>query len=455
MTHLVFVDSNFAGFDGMRRAKALGYQFTAVMSESLQNYQLNDATRRVLAGAERVLWIDRTTDRTQLADALRQIVAERPIDAVISHLDDAIEPLAQVCVELGLRYTSAAGVRLARNKHLCRERLQSAGVPSARFAFARTLDEAVAGFRMVGAPAVVKPTSGGDSMLAAVVNDEASLRRAVAAALDGVAALPAALREQFGRGLVIEEKLVGELVSVEVGMIDDRPLHYMITGRYRGCDDETIEVGGFMPARLDPATWRACEDYAVRVCRALDLDLGIFHLEMIVTADGPRLVEANARLMGGAFPILYERYTGHSIQDHLMALHLGAPLPVPALPEGRVASAVRFRPDRAGVIAAGARFDWLADYAPHLVYLNTELLVPGRVCAAGETLGRFQLVHERHDVIDELANIVLARFESELGIPLMRWMASCELDELGDERNVVVINDAQRWSQPGITPWQG
>ncbi len=420
MTHLVFVDSNFCGIEGMARAQALGYQYSAVMSQELVLYHMNDETRRVLAGAERVLWIDRTTDPIQLAGALRQLLAERPIDAVLSHLEYCVEALSQACVELGLRYTSAAGVRLARNKHRCREQLDRAGVPSARFAFAQTLDEAVAGFRAVGGPAVVKPASGGDSLLAAVVDDEASLRRAATAALEGVAALPPTLHAQFGRGIVIEEKLVGELVSVELGMIDDRPLHYAISGRYRARADEVVELGAFMPARLDPATWRACEDYAVRVCRALDLDLGIFHLEMIVTAEGPRLVEANPRLMGGALPILYERFTGHSIHDHLLALHLGTPLAVPALPEGRVVSTHRLNPEQDGVVPAGARFDWIAEYAPHIVYLDTEMLVPGRACGAGDTVGRFGLVHDRHERLDALAGVVRARFETELGIPLMK-----------------------------------
>lgn len=421
MTHIVFVDSNFSGIDGLRRAKALGHHVSAVMSEGLILYRMNDATREALAGADRVLWIDRTTDPLQLGGALRQLLAERPIDAVISHLEYCVESVAQVCAELGLRYTDLEAVRLARNKHLCRERLHRAGVPSARFAFARTVDEAVAGFRRVGAPAVVKPASGGDSLLAAIVGDEASLVRAATAALEGVAALPLALQEQFGRGIVIEEKLIGEVVSVELGMSDDRPLHYMISGRYRATSDEVVGLGGFMPARLDPATWRACEDYAVRVCRALGLDFGIFHLELIVTPEGPRLVEVNPRMMGGALPILYERFTGHSIQDHLIALHLGAPLPVPVLPAHRVVSTHRLNAAQPGVIAAGAHLAWVADYAPHIVYLDTDLLVPGRVCTAGETLGRFQLVGERHEWVDELAATVLARFEAVIGIPLLRW----------------------------------
>jgi hypothetical protein len=194
----------------------------------------------------------------------------------------------------------------------------------------------------------------------------------------------------------------------------------MISGRYRGGSDEVVELGGFMPARLSRDTWRACEEYAVEVVRALGLDVGIFHLEIIVTADGPRLVEVNPRMMGGALPILYERFTGHSMQDHLMALHLGSPLPVPALPERRVVSTHKLNAARAGVVADGARFDWLAEHAPHVVYLDTELLQPGRACTAGETLGRFQLVHERHDLIDELAGTVLSRFEAEIGIPLAR-----------------------------------
>jgi biotin carboxylase len=421
LAHIVFVDSSYSGIEGMRRAKELGHEFSALMSEGFVMYHMNDATRRVLASADRVLWLDQTTDPVQLTRALRQILAERPIDAVISHMEYAVEATSKACAELGLRYTNVEGVRLARNKHLARERLRSAGVPSARFAFARTIDEAIAGFRAVGAPAVVKPASGAESRLAAVVGDEASLRHAAALALEGAARLPPTLHEQFSRGLVIEEKLVGELVSVELGMIDGRPLHYMISSRHRGRTDEVVELGCSMPAKLDPATWRACEDYAVRVCRALGLDLGIFHLEMIVTADGPRLVEANPRMMGGAMPILYERFTGHSIQDHLIALHLGSPLPVPALPERRVVSSHRLNAEQAGAVAAGARFAWVAEYAPHIVYLDTALLVPGRQCAAGETIGRFQLVHESHELIDELASTVLARFASEIGIPLMTW----------------------------------
>lgn len=420
MSHLVFVDSNFSGLEGVRRAQALGHHVSVLLSEGLMLYHMNDATRAVLRGAERVRWLERTTDPAQLTAALRACAAERPIDAAISHLEYCVEPLAEACVELGLRYTSLDAARLARHKHRCRARLDEAGVPSARFAFARTVDDAVAGFRAVGAPAIVKPASGSDSLLAAVVHDEAGLRRAAAAALDGVAALPPTLHEQFGRGIVIEERLVGELVSVEIGMFEGRPLHYMISGRYRGGADEVVELGGFMPARLDAATWVACEAYAVQVCRALGLDLGIFHLEMIVTAGGPRLVEANPRMMGGALPILYERLTGESIQDHLIALHLGAPLPVPTPPAGRVVSTHKLNAARAGVVAAGARFDWLADLGPHLVYVDTELLRPGRACAAGETLGRFQLVHDHHDRLDALAEAVLRRFEAAIELPLAR-----------------------------------
>src|SRR5262245_7629853 len=147
MTHIVFIDSNFAGIEGMQRAAALGYQFSAVMAETLMHYHMNDTTRGALAAADRVVWLDRTSDPVRLGAALRKSVADGPIDAVISHLEYCVEPLAQVCAELGLRYTNPGAVRLARNKHLGRARLDSAGVPSARFAFARTVDEAVAAFR--------------------------------------------------------------------------------------------------------------------------------------------------------------------------------------------------------------------------------------------------------------------------------------------------------------------
>lgn len=421
MSHLVFVDSNYAGLAALRRAKALGHEVTVVLQDQWQLYPRNEETERTFAAVDRALWAPTTTDASILRDVIARIRAERPVDAALTTLEYCVEPLAEVCRDLGLRYTPHPAVRLARNKHLCRDHLDRHGIPSARHAFASTVEEAVAAFRRIGAPAVVKPSSGCDSILAAIADDEAQVRAAAGRIVEGAPRLAGPLREQFSRGILVEEKLRGELVSVEIGMSGGEPLHYAISQRFRAQDDEVIELGSVLPARLGPGDADAARAYAVRVCRALGLDLGIFHLEMIMTASGPRLVEVNPRLMGGGLPILYERFTGESIHDHLIGIHLGTPRPVPALPAGRFASTHSLCAHQDGTVPAQLDLSWVREFDPHVVYLDASKLVAARTVRAGEKLARFQLVHSSYEALEAMARAVQARFAASLGIELKTW----------------------------------
>ncbi len=53
-------------------------------------------------------------------------------------------------------------------------------------------------------------------------------------------------------------------------------------------------------------------DYVSRVCRALGITNGPFHAEVMLTADGPILIEIGARIAGGADPYVIETCLGLS-----------------------------------------------------------------------------------------------------------------------------------------------
>ena len=64
-------------------------------------------------------------------------------------------------------------------------------------------------------------------------------------------------------------------------------------------------------------------DYVFAILDAVGFDWGMAHIELIVTANGPMLVEVNPRLVGAKIPRLLNLAFERSIHSDLIALHLG------------------------------------------------------------------------------------------------------------------------------------
>ncbi|MGD3111814.1 ATP-grasp domain-containing protein [Streptomyces sp. YGL11-2] len=190
-----------------------------------------------------------------------------------------------VCRKLGLRGTATDGVLTARRKDECRAALEQAGLASARYAPAETEE--------TGYPVILKPPSGADRLLSYVVGRATEAAACCQGMLTGLDAVPSQWHEQFRRGILVEEYLVGTLVSVELGSREGEFFPFAVSGRFRWAEDEVGELGSYIPAHLPEEQAAICVAYAVDVCRAIDLDLGVFHLEIMVTDRGPVLVEGN------------------------------------------------------------------------------------------------------------------------------------------------------------------
>ena len=67
------------------------------------------------------------------AEAVRRFAHAHPIDAVIGVDDLTAVAAATIAARLGLSANSVAAVAAARDKHLMRQRLRTAGVPVPRF----------------------------------------------------------------------------------------------------------------------------------------------------------------------------------------------------------------------------------------------------------------------------------------------------------------------------------
>ncbi|MEF3111783.1 ATP-grasp domain-containing protein [Streptomyces chrestomyceticus] len=420
MAHVLFVEPNVPAVDAMRRAMELGHRVSLIRSNTFRFYPDDAATDAVLTSLDRCVDIPDTADPDQLARALGPIAETDRPDAVISQIEFTVEATAIACARVGLPFTDADGVRNARDKAHARDLLAAAGLATARHRHVTRLAQVREALDRVGLPVVIKPVTGADSILADRADTVADALTAAERALTHVARLPEMLQEQFGRGIIVEEHLAGPLVSAEVGALNGRFHRFMLSGRPRSRQNECIEMGASMPAEVSAAQREACFAYAEDVCRTLGLDLGIFHIEMILTARGPVLVEANPRLMGGVMPGLYKMVTGQDIHDYEIRIHLGQDIDGPLPPWGdHFVTSRKLMPRRGARLADTVDLGWLDAYSDRLNGFFPYRLAPGSEVAQDEILARYTVRDRSMASATEIADDLLDRFEKCLGISLI------------------------------------
>ncbi|MDP4276031.1 MAG: ATP-grasp domain-containing protein [Bacteroidota bacterium] len=98
--------------------------------------------------------------------------------------------------------------------------------------------------------------------------------------------------------VIVEDYMSGREVSVEVMVIDGLPHILAITDKLTTGMPYFVEMGHSQPSQIQTDDLVKIRDLAARAVKAVGIDLGPAHVEIILTKDGPRMVELGAR-MGG------------------------------------------------------------------------------------------------------------------------------------------------------------
>jgi biotin carboxylase len=177
--------------------------------------------------------------------------------------------------------------------------------------------------REVGLPCVVKPADETSS---------ADVRRCTTEeeVADHVAAILAKRENARGQRrhheVLVEECVVGYEVSIEVLAAGPR-LHVLgVTDKSVGGNNRFVELGHVFPSLLPEQVRAACARVAVDALRAVGFDLGLAHVEVKYTADGPRLIEINPRPAGDRITDLVDLSLDTSCLEFVVRQYLGESL---------------------------------------------------------------------------------------------------------------------------------
>lgn len=243
-------------------------------------------------------------------------------------LDSGVPVIGWVNDQLGLRGVKEAAGKIAASKLNAKEAFLAHGVPTAKHTLvsaesapAETLADRLRAAMDAGGfqyPVIAKPARGASSQGVYKIESRADALRWLPDTSTHAA--------DMGADLLIEEFMVGREVSAEVIVVGDDPVLLQLTDKSITPPPACVEVGHLQPSTAwdDPQLVEQIREVVKGVIRAIGLTDWPCHLEMMVTADGPKVVEINPRISGDTIGShLTHRSTNQSFLELALRAVLG------------------------------------------------------------------------------------------------------------------------------------
>lgn len=266
------------------------------------------------------------------------------IDGIMTIASDMpVRAIAAVSEELGIPGPTRQTAIRATDKAEMLHALENAGVSIPRFAVARSEDEARAAFAAFDCDCILKPAdSSGSRGVSLVSRDDGEALSA---------AFHYALADARNSVVVIEEAMRGPEVSVETLSVSGVCNVIQITDKITTGAPHFVEMGHTQPSSLKACEKRAISNLAQAAAMAIGIENGPAHVEIILTDDGPKIVEIGARLGGDCITShLVRLSTGVDMVESAIRIALGMPAKLNA--GYSAGSAIRFFNGPAGTISS-------------------------------------------------------------------------------------------------------
>lgn len=237
--------------------------------------------------------------------AIVEAAKKHKIDGIMTLATDMpMRSVAAVAKEMNLIGIDADTAFKATNKVEMRRALQSCGVPIPKFFKVTNEEEYIEVVKQFNVPFIVKPadSSGSRGIFEVIdITDKRLIKEAYYYC------------KPFSRvgDVIVEEYMSGPEVSVETLSIDGVCHVIQITDKITTGAPHYVEMGHSQPSRHSKEISEKISKVAKAANKALGITNGPSHTEIIVTSEGPKIVEVGARL------------GGDNITTHLVPLSTG------------------------------------------------------------------------------------------------------------------------------------
>ncbi len=301
---LLVIGAGLAQADAIRRAKELGYHILASDGSAY-------AEGLALADESRVIDVKDAAGNLDWARAAG-------VDGVLSYASDITLPTVQAVREaMGLPGLSRLPMEISLNKAEQRRRFEEAGLAQPDFEEVRTPESASLAARRLGLPLVLKPVDNAGSRGVTVVENAHELASSFQLVLD----------HSHCGSVIIEEFMDGLELTVEGFSVRGEHHILAVSDKFKPEGSYRVATQLAYPAAI-PAD---AEMRVVELMRAAYTAAGVdntpTHSEVILTREGPKIVEISCR--GGGFYVfsrVVQAASGYDIVGNWTRLCAGDPV---------------------------------------------------------------------------------------------------------------------------------
>lgn len=291
MANLLVIESAGAPFFTSKfiRMKELGHTIIVVRHELPEGFVVGDLIDDFIP-----VRVHNFEDFDLAVSQIIDYTKEMKIDGVLTRWDACIPVLSKVSEYLGIETIPSNVGEILRCKDTMREAFKEWGLPSAEFERVNTINQALHVADRIGFPLVLKPTLGYGSWGVVKVNTVEQLEKEFIKIIK-------LSQENFNcNDILIEEYLDGAELIIDSIIHNGEIIFTNIIEKPMPMDGDN----GF--AEIEFITPTSFSEQDIEMIRQVNQDLNgklkminaISHVEMRLTAQGPKLLEINPRLPG-------------------------------------------------------------------------------------------------------------------------------------------------------------
>lgn len=330
MTHILIVGKSFSGLKAYLADHE--YDYTVLQDINTTKFPEKRFKHRVVANF---------SNQAQLLQTVTTLHQKHPIDGLLTTYENYILSAAHIAKHLGLPGMDPSAALACTDKERMRELFAAAPAKiSPEFAVVTSEEDLKSFARHHRFPLIIKPANLSKSLLvtkSSTLDELVKNYRKTVSQIDAVYTKYAPGRQPK---LLIEEFLEGPIFSVDA-FVDAAGTPHVLqnvvdyqTGYDIGYDDN-FHYSRLLPTRLPFEQIEAIRRVAAAGCQALGMSSSPAHIEIIYTADDPRIVEIGAR-NGGYRERMHALANDIDITKNAIALSLNTPLDLHPKKDGHV-----------------------------------------------------------------------------------------------------------------------
>lgn len=313
--HILIVGKNFSTLKNYILDK--GYGYTVLQDELATKFPEKRLKNRVVSSF---------STESEVLSGLSKI--HKPIDAVISIYENYVLPAAWISKQLGLPGMTPASAEACTDKEIMRQKFDTSPEKISPAFQVVGSQEALLDFASKHTyPLILKPANLAKSLLVTKNNTRSELIENYQKAIELLNGIYKKYAPNRSPKLIVEEYLEGSIHSVDAFVDQDGIPHILkeVVDYKTGYDigyDDNFHYSRRLPSVLDDSNQRALQHCANLGIRALGMRSSPAHVEIIMTSQGPRIVEIGAR-NGGYRERMHGLANGIDIIGNALEIALG------------------------------------------------------------------------------------------------------------------------------------